>query len=539
MTRHLCSARPRAVGAVLMRLALLLVALALIVAAAGAKKTSPVRSPRYFCLIVIDACRPDYLNLAPTPNLDALAHSGASFDNAWVGHLESITPASHATMTTGCFPAHTGVLAFGWRDRKTMKMYRPTARSAMDRGELEQVIARSGVPSIVSLYKERYPSERIVSISSAKPYAADSMAGPWADYVIFSERRPRLGTVRVSYVGKHKPPDSILNDPSLNYTRGIEGYNEDTWASDAATECVRQFKPGMMLINLPKTDEEGHRTGGIVAPNVMREVIANADAQVGRIVKAYKDAGMYDRTLFVVTADHGMLPNLHTVDGQAVRKNLEAAGIGIQGVTGGTGGFIYLKDPAQSEKAADLLDKQWPEGVDAIFFKAGFPGRFIYTPTPKTKKSLPERAVAAYGYLAATYVNASSPDVLLFYRENTLTLRPGKDGIELPTYPPIVIHRGAHGGASWLVQHIPLIIAGPGMKAGYVSHEAARLCDIAPTACELLSLSAEGMDGVCLADALTFAPDAARKEESRMMSKIDEWAKALRGLSEKEVAEDK
>jgi hypothetical protein len=522
-----------------MRLALLLVALMLIISAAGAKKTSPVRSPRYFCLIVIDACRPDYLNLAPTPNLDALKRSGASFDNAWVGHLESITPASHATMTTGCFPAHTGVLAFGWRDPKTMKMYSPTARAAMDRGELEQVIARSGVPSIVRLYKERYPGEKIVSISSAKPYAADSMAGPWADYVIFSERRPRLGSIRVSYVGKHKPPDSILTDPKLNYARGSGRFNEDTWAADAAIECIKQFKPGMMLINLPKTDEEGHRTGGIVAPNVMREVVANADAQVGRIVNAYKDAGTYDKTLLVVTADHGMLPNLHTVDGNAARKKLEAAGIGVQGITGGSGGFIYLKDPKESEKAAAVLDKAWPKGVDAIFFRAGSPGRFIYLPTQKTKESLPEGAVAAYGYLASTYANASSPDALLFYRENTLTLRPGKDGIELPTYPPVVLHRGAHGGASWLVQHIPLIIVGPGVKAGYVSHDAARLCDIAPTASELLSLSAEGMDGVCLADTLTFASDDVKKEEWRTMSKIDEWAKALRELSEKEVAEDR
>jgi len=539
MIRHYRSARSRSVGALLSMLALLFVALTLMVAAAGAKKTSPVRSPRYFCLIVIDACRPDYLNLAPTPNLDALKRSGASFDNAWVGHLQSITPASHATMTTGCFPAHTGVLAFGWRDPNTMKMYSPTARAAMDRGELEQVIARSGVPSIVRTYKERYPGDKIVSISSAKPYAADSMAGPWADYVIFSEKRPRLRTVRVSYVGKHKPPDSILADPKLNYSRGVERVDEDTWAGDAAIECIRQFKPGMMLVNLPKTDEEGHRSGGIVAPNVMREVIANADAQVGRIVRAYRDAGMYDKTLFVVTADHGMLPNFHTVDTNAVRKKLEAAGIGVQGIAGGTGGFIYLKDPTRSEKAALMLDTAWPRGVDAIFYLSGPSGRFVYIPTPKTRKMLPEGAAAAYGYLAATYLNECSPEVLLFYRENTLTLRPGKDGIELPTYPPIVLRRGSHGGASWLVQHIPLIIAGPGVKRAYVSREAARLCDIAPTASELLSLPAEGMDGVCLADALTFAPDAARKEESRTMSKIDEWAKALRELSEKEVAEDR
>ncbi len=59
-----------------------------------------------------------------------------------------------------------------------------------------------------------------------------------------------------------------------------------------------------------------------------------------------------------------------------------------------------------------------------------------------------------------------------------------------------------HGGFSWGAQHIPLIIAGPGVHPGH-SHFPAKLVDIAPTIERLMGLKIPaGVDGVVLADAV-------------------------------------
>jgi arylsulfatase A-like enzyme len=70
---------------------------------------------------------------------------------------------------------------------------------------------------------------------------------------------------------------------------------------------------------------------------------------------------------------------------------------------------------------------------------------------------------------------------------------------------------GNHGGLSWRVQRIPLVLSGPGIRHG-VSGFPAKLVDVAPTIERLLGLPIpSGVDGVVLADALK-APSAAERD---------------------------
>ena len=55
---------------------------------------------------------------------------------------------------------------------------------------------------------------------------------------------------------------------------------------------------------------------------------------------------------------------------------------------------------------------------------------------------------------------------------------------------------------------IPLILSGPGIRQGIVSHYPAALTDISPTVLHLLGASSSGMDGVALADAMLRPSDA-------------------------------
>ena len=86
-------------------------------APALAQAASP--AAQYLVLIVMDGFRPDHRELAPMPALDALARSGTVYDRAWVGQLESETPASHATLSTGAMPRNHRIIGFEWRDPST------------------------------------------------------------------------------------------------------------------------------------------------------------------------------------------------------------------------------------------------------------------------------------------------------------------------------------------------------------------------------------------------------------------------------------
>lgn len=71
-----------------------------------------------------------------------------------------------------------------------------------------------------------------------------------------------------------------------------------------------------------------------------------------------------------------------------------------------------------------------------------------------------------------------------------------------------------HGGASWQSHHVPLIMQGPGIKAGIRSAFPARIVDLAPTFLRLMGAPFPLMDGIVLADALSQPTSSERKSQS-------------------------
>jgi hypothetical protein len=83
----------------------------------------------------------------------------------------------------------------------------------------------------------------------------------------------------------------------------------DTWAKeyrsgvyvDEAIDLARAAEPSLLVVHLPDMDEAGHDYGG--ASDEYLQMARRIDAEVQRLVRALQD----DRTLFVITADHGHL----------------------------------------------------------------------------------------------------------------------------------------------------------------------------------------------------------------------------------------
>jgi hypothetical protein len=113
--------------------------------------------------------------------------------------------------------------------------------------------------------------------------------------------------------------------------------------------------------------------------------------------------------------------------------------------------------------------------------------------------------------LVDTTAGRDGPDLWVLYRENYTVVLRNVAGT----------WKGTHGGATWKVQHIPLIMSGPSIRRGVHSQFPARSVDIAPTMERLLGLPPVKRDGVVLADALTQPTDrelAAQKDIAPALS---------------------
>jgi arylsulfatase A-like enzyme len=153
-------------------------------------------------------------------------------------------------------------------------------------------------------------------------------------------------------------------------------------------------------------------------------------------------------------------------------------------------GSIWLRDPEHAGLLAARITAKHFLGVEGALYKVTDSTGMHFVAEPWTQSHLPAPLLKAYLDLADTEASAAGPDVLLPYGEDTTGLPRGHK------------FQGSHGGFSWGVQHIPLVLVGPGVRPG-LSHFPAKLVDVAPTMERLMGLPVPaGVDGVVLADAM-------------------------------------
>jgi hypothetical protein len=522
---------------------------------------------KYLVLISIDSCRPDYLTLAPTPNIDKLKGEGTFYTNSWVGQVSNDTPPGQTTMSTGSYGKNTHIISFNWRDsrvlpsdwefkfaitRKVLDLIKLTGWDALGlwyqqnmvrktiegnfitsyenvaSGFFNSYIKESGVTSIGSLYKKANPGAKVAAISCDKWYACAGLAADSADYTVFAEAK---GVGPVGYNNVHSlkpagvagmlPPDYILKDPSLAREAKDER-DTDTWAADVALAMIEKDAPQVLLINLPATDDAGHASGGINDPEKMAGVITNVDAQIGRIMDAYKKAGRYEDTLWVITSDHGMTPFVQTIEQPVIDKLLvEARNFSNVGT------HVYLMDQSQTQHVAEKLTGAGIPGLFGAYYRVkSTDGKFNYLPTKSTAGKVSADLDSCYRHLLDTFAGEASPDIELLLAENchiNWTMFEGKRFF------------GQHDSISWLQQHNILLFAGPRAKKGFVSESPARLVDIAPTALTLMGVRPERMDGIVLSDALESPTTTQLHTQITANSELIPLAGALKAQSEEDL----
>ena len=248
-------------------------------------------------------------------------------------------------------------------------------------------------------------------------------------------------------------------------------YGKDRNIASIAAYVIKKDKPNLMTIHFFGVDHYSHQEGR-EGPAVSA-AIAHADSSLAIVIDAIKSAGIWDKTVFIVTGDHGFMdvttsvsPNIWLIKNGFIndvkKDEWKAQFYSVSG-----SGYLYLKDKNDKKTAADVMTmlNNLPE-EDKKFF------RIIDRKQLDKAGANPECAFAISAMNGASLGNAMTGDAVKARNKG-----------------------GAHG-------HFPdfreirtgFVAVGPGIKKGSAIQEMS-LIDIAPYVAKLLGLSMPGVEG--------------------------------------------
>jgi len=138
-------------------------------------------------------------------------------------------------------------------------------------------------------------------------------------------------------------------------------FRDQIWTA-AGAYLIREHKPDLLLFHLLTLDSTQHQYG----PNTLaaRDAIAFLDGCVAQLVAAVHDAGLDDRTTFLVVSDHGFKGFTKEI---RASNPIQAAGLDnkVYVLPEGGSAFVYIEDPAVTAKTREILSGL--EGIDHIY----------------------------------------------------------------------------------------------------------------------------------------------------------------------------
>ena len=487
----------------------------------------PPARPRLIVVITVDQLRPDYFTRWKsqlTGGLGQLANEGAFFTEGYQDHALTETAPGHATILSGTWPAHNGIIrnsegvqdtlapligiagsgASPRRFRGTtlfdwLKAADPTARalsvSRKDRGAIlpigharEQVYwYQSGLFTTSRYYSDTLPAWVQAFNARRLPFKAANTAWtlllpdsayqeadsePWENggtNVVFPHRLP-ADSLRAALVLPGMPAID-----SLTLLFALEGF-----------EALKLGRKGtdILAVSLSATDAVGHTFGP--DSREVHDQVLRLDRYLAWFLKRVTDRVGRDNVVVVLTADHGVtsFPERTRAKGggTAYRVLLDTLITAVNGElsrVAGTGrewltfdsGMLFLRDngrfAAMGIKTDSILD-----ALTARMLRVPGVARVI-------KPSDLARADTASDPVARRWLHHLTPDAAVAL---TVSLHPGS----VWDVPNLSI--AMHGHPSEDDAHVPIVFWGQGVKRGVYAGRI-NTVDIAPTLAALLGVA--------------------------------------------------
>jgi arylsulfatase A-like enzyme len=245
-------------------MSVLTAALALSVALAEIAFAGPPTPHVY--LVVVDGLGADALDPTVMPRLTSLAGTDGVRAEARAA-MPTRTNPNHVTLLTGLFPESHGVTGNGYWDRTARRARGLDAAEAIE-AETLFTVAETTRPALVTMG----------AFSKAK-----------------------LGRLFAAAPGRQRGPDVLWAPAAEEGGSHVFGVASDGETMDAFLAAAAEREPDLAAINLSEVDRTAHAEG----PQATGEARRHADAAIGRLVDDLHARGRWDRSVVIVTADHG------------------------------------------------------------------------------------------------------------------------------------------------------------------------------------------------------------------------------------------
>jgi len=520
----------------------------LIAAAAPAHAAGPARpplarpAPTLIVVITVDQCRADYLARWRSQlrgGLARLVREGAVFTDAYQDHAMTETAPGHATVLSGRNPHSTGIVRNGEgvedSSATLIGVAGPGASPRRFRGTELFDWMRARYPGSRALSVSRKDRAAILPIGRARAlvywyeggrfttsrYYADTLPA-WVeafDAGLAAAYAPGTAWTLLLPPRDYAEPDSepyehggrdftfphrLPADPAQAARAIVATPAMDSLTLALALDGVRRLRlgrgpqPDLLSISLSATDYIGHAYGP--DSREIHDQILRLDRSLGWFLDSLERGRDRRRIVIALTADHGVTPypqwsRAHG-DTAARAQSFDSLMRATQAALvdrAGAGPWIRFFDAGMlAMDRAGLLARG--VNVDSVVaaladVMRGTPGVWRVD-TPATLAAADTARVP----IARRWLNAIPPDAGV---ELVVTLRPDDVWGREP------IGDAEHGQPSDADAHVPLILAGPGVRPGRY-RERVQVADLAPTLARLIGVAPlEKLDGRALSEALT------------------------------------
>lgn len=337
---------------------------------------------RHVVVITIDGFPAYLLNdpQASLPVIRGLADSGVVATKGMHVSNPSVTWPNHTTLVTGVHPQRPGVLYNGLAERPGRGV--PVR---VNPGKDQQDLVR--VPLLFDVLKEAGQTSAAINWPCTR--GSTSLEDNFPDV----PDQLRYTTPRLKEALTKK---GLLQ----RFDRGGGVVRDEVW-TEAACDVIRARKPRLLALHLLNLDGIHHRFGPRTPPGYTAAALA--DAMVGRVLNALREAAIRDQTAVLVLADHGFAAVTKTLRPNAVlrRKRLlkveggKVTSARAHVIPEGGIGMIYLTDPETAGQDRETVRClfQGAEGVAAVVGPEDF-GRYNL-PSPDGHTGMADLILAA------------------------------------------------------------------------------------------------------------------------------------------------
>jgi putative cell wall-binding protein/arylsulfatase A-like enzyme len=425
-------------------------------------------------VIVVDGLRPDQLPLMPT--VAQLAAEGTHWPEARAQMVAETTP-NHISMLTGM---------------------------RVDRHGMPGN-AVPGLAGRVSDDRRYLKADTVFTLAARQGPELVTAAATSKDYIVETSKADRTGD--------GEEDATATNDPALS----IPGSDAapDTEVGADALRLSRELDPDFLFVNLGDVDRAGHvdASGGLFAgtpvdgtqPAFQAAALTNADLQIRLLIEELRDSGRWERTVFLVTADHSM-------DWSFADRQLDLAGafdaddlLAGEVVTAVNGGAcLYALRAPDEPQAAERLRRMrtialGTEGIDDALYVRPNPVDGGEAHTVGTRH--PDWGLT--GDLSGDLIVTVEPGYRIGHGGPADNPIPGNHGHTVTLRIPMLVG----GGWDGIARDQLVAPDGPVGPTDRPVNQAENI-DIAPTVAWLLGLGPPpgGFDGRVLAEAFTRRP---------------------------------